>query len=87
VSDKWASRFQTGDRCGQSGLYRFDGYTDGTTGPNPAILEREVPLDEGDAFPVIRSAKKSCWWILAQVLPRARGRDHTPGAGTAHPPC
>ncbi len=81
-------RFRSGDICVEPGWYQFDGYVDGDAGPYPSLGEVEVSLFRGEAFPVIRSAKRACYWtpssVDAQVASRAveAGRDgarRTPG--------
>jgi hypothetical protein len=62
------SRFRTGQKSEESGRYRFDGYTDGTTSPAPTAEEREIPLSRGETFPPIRSTGKACWWKLVQHI-------------------
>jgi len=62
------ARHKTGEKCVESGRYRFDGYTDGTSSPPPRPEEREIPLSRGETFPPIRSAGKSCWWKLMQRI-------------------
>lgn len=62
------SRFRTGEKCSESGRYRFDGYLDGTSTPAPTAEEKEIPLSEGETFPPIRSAGKACWWKLMQRI-------------------
>lgn len=59
-------RKKTGEKCVESGVYRFDGYLDGTTLPAPRQEEQEIPLSEREVFPPIRSSQKSCWWRLVR---------------------
>jgi len=59
------SRFQTGEKCRQSGTYKFDGYLDGTKFPSPSEEEMRIPLSIGETFPPIRSTGKSCYWKLS----------------------
>ena len=54
------TRFKTGEKCVESGRYRFDGYLDGTHYPPPAAEEREIPLSAGETSPPIRSSGKAC---------------------------
>jgi hypothetical protein len=61
-----AVRGKTGERCPESGVYRFDGYTDGTSWPTPRPEEKEIALSTGEVFPPIRSASKACWWVLVR---------------------
>jgi len=60
------SRHRTGETCLISGVYRFDGYLDGTSSPSPTADEREIPLSKEGAFPPIRSTGKACWWKLVR---------------------
>jgi len=62
------ARFKTGEKCVESGRYRFDGYLDGTHYPPPTSEEREIPLSAGETFPPIRSSGKACWWKLMQRI-------------------
>lgn len=56
------TRFKTGETSPSEATFRFDGYTDNTWTPAPTEEEKEIPMDEGDVFPPIRSTKKACWW-------------------------
>ena len=60
------TRFRTGEKCTESGVFKFDGYLDGTTTPAPTAEEREIPLSRGETFPPIRSTGKACWWKLVR---------------------
>jgi hypothetical protein len=60
-------RFQTGLFCKESGVYRFDGYFDGSANPSPTSEERVIPLAYAEKFPPIRSANKACWWKLISI--------------------
>ena len=62
------TRFKTGEKCVESGRYKFDGYLDGTSYPAPTAEEREIPLSNGETFPPIRSAEKACWWKLMSLI-------------------
>jgi hypothetical protein len=62
------ARFRTGEKCIESGRYRFDGYLDGTHSPPPTAEEREIPLSRGAPFPPIRSSGKGCWWQLMRRI-------------------
>lgn len=62
------ARFKTGDECPESGRYRFDGYLDGTSTPEPTPEEKVIPLSKGETFPPIRSTGKACWWKLIKKL-------------------
>lgn len=62
------TRYRTGEKNSESGRFRFDGYLDGTTSPTPTAEEKEIPLSRGETFPPIRSAGKSCWWKLVQLI-------------------
>jgi hypothetical protein len=61
-----ATRYRTGEKCPESGVYRFDGYLDGTSSPSPTSEEREIALSTGEVFPPIRSAGKACYWTLVR---------------------
>lgn len=60
-------RCRTGQVCPKSGVYRFDGYLDGTSHPTPQPHEREIPLAERNHVPPIRSANKGCYWLLVRA--------------------
>lgn len=62
------TRFKTGEESPSHARYRFDGYLDGTSTPQPTAEEREIDLEQKENFPPIRSAKKACWWKLARQL-------------------
>ena len=62
------TRYKTGEKCEISGHYRFDTYTDGTSTPRPTSQESDIPLSQGETFPPIRSAQKSCWWKLVKRI-------------------
>lgn len=66
MSTATKTRFKTGETCVISGVYEFDGYTDGSTSPPPTQDERKIPLSRGETFPPIRSARKACWWVLRE---------------------
>jgi hypothetical protein len=55
------ARYKTGEECPKTGRYRFDGYTDGTSTPQPTTDEMVIPLSKGENFPPIRSQNKACW--------------------------
>jgi len=59
-------RFKTGQKCVESGVYRFDGYLDGTSTPTPTLEEYEIPLSVNEVFPPVKSADKGCWWKLVR---------------------
>lgn len=59
-------RRKTGQTCDHSGVYAFDGYTDGTWSPTPHPEEREIPLAKYETFPPIRSSGKGAWWLLVR---------------------
>ena len=60
-------RCKTGQACTKSGVYRFDGYVDGTTSPSPRPHEMEIPLAEPNIAPPVRSANKGCYWLLIRL--------------------
>jgi len=64
VSTSTKTRYKTGQNCPQTGVYRFDGYTDGTSTPAPTAEEKEIRLSRDETFPPIRSSEKACWWVL-----------------------
>ncbi len=62
-------RYQSGDRCMETGWYEFDGYLDGPTELLPAIDEMQIPLLAGQPFPPIRSRRRECFWMVAEEIP------------------
>ena len=50
ISTAIGSRHRTGETCPASGVYRFDGYLDGTSSPSPTADEREIALSKGETF-------------------------------------
>ncbi|MCB9587925.1 MAG: YjzC family protein [Polyangiaceae bacterium] len=61
------SRFRTGQKCTQTGVYHWDGYTDGTRLPAPTSEERVITLDAGRIFPPVNSADKGAYWVLKRA--------------------
>lgn len=57
-------RCKTGETCQTSGIYKFDGYLDGSYYPSPTSEEKEIPISKYETFPPIKSSKKACWWLL-----------------------
>jgi len=55
-------RFQTGDVCGETGWYEFDGYVNGPPGPLPRLIEWQALVIAGDMFPRIQSPERMCYW-------------------------
>jgi hypothetical protein len=55
-------RFQTGDRCQNSGSFEFDGYMDGSTSPLPKPDEMQIAVKAGDEFPAVCETHKACYW-------------------------
>lgn len=60
-------RCKTGQPCPTSGVYRFDGYLDGSVSPRPRPHEQEIPLAERNIAPPIHSANKGCFWLLIRL--------------------
>ena len=54
--------YETGDKAPKTGTYEWVRYTDGTKTPTPTKNEKRIPLDKGDTFPPVRSAKKAAVW-------------------------
>ncbi len=61
------TRYRTGEICQYSGVYAWDGYTDGTRSPLPTPAEMKAPFSKNERFTPIRSAGKACWWKLIQL--------------------
>ncbi len=64
---KVGDRFISGSKCETSGIYNFDGYTDGTSTPSPTAEERVISLSRTETFPPIRSQNKGCYWKLSRA--------------------
>ena len=60
------TRFKTGERNPVSGVFRFDGYLDGTYTPYPSAAEGKIPLSAGEIFPPIATTKKGCYWLFIE---------------------
>jgi len=60
-------RFKTGTTNPVSGVFVFDGYTDGTSTPAPSNEERVIPPAKGETFPPVKSVGKGCFWKLSRV--------------------
>ena len=58
-------RFMTGQVCGTTGDYDFDGYTDGSMSPTPTSEEKRIPLNAGKPFPPVASSNKTAFWRFA----------------------
>ncbi|WP_224366242.1 YjzC family protein [Hyalangium versicolor] len=59
--------FKTGAKCETKGIYTFDRYVDDPQTPLPTDNERNIPLDEGDTFPPIKSQGRAAWWRLTRL--------------------
>jgi hypothetical protein len=64
---KIGDRYKTGQVCEASGVYIFDGYTDGSTTPSPTEAERVIPLSKGEVFPPVKSKSKGAYWKLQRL--------------------
>lgn len=60
-------RFKTGQTCDTTGVYVFDGYTDGASGPQPTAEERVIDLRIDQTFPPIRSSNRGAYWKLQRA--------------------
>lgn len=65
--DPTVSEFESGAICLKTGLYRFAGYCDRTSTPEPDARHREIWLTVGDLFPAIAEAGKTCFWSRVQT--------------------
>jgi hypothetical protein len=70
-------RFKSGEFCGETGTYDFDGYADGSSGPLPSPDDMCVILGAGDEFPLIGRPSRACYWKLSDVT---RDDESLPGA-------
>jgi len=57
------SIYQTGQKCPESGVYRFFRHTDGSF-CQPTQAEYRIPLAKGDTFPPHRRCQKGVVWQL-----------------------
>lgn len=57
------SRFTSGQRVTESGVYIFVDYCSPGAKPPPSQDERVVQLSAGGSFPTIRSTGESCFWV------------------------
>jgi hypothetical protein len=55
-------RYKTGEKAPRTGIFDFDGYTDGSNSPAPTTDERRIPLATGEVFPPVKSSNKGAWW-------------------------
>ena len=55
-------RFMTGQICGTTGDYEFDGYTDATAAPLLNEEERRIAVNAGKPFPSASSVDKAAYW-------------------------
>jgi hypothetical protein len=55
-------RFMTGQICGTTGDYEFDGYTDSSLSPLLNDEEKHIAMSAGSAFPAASSGAKTAYW-------------------------
>ncbi len=55
-------RFMTGQVCGTTGDYEFDGYTDASSLPLMTDDERRIAVNAGKPFPSASIDAKSAYW-------------------------
>ena len=55
-------RFMTGQICGTTGEYEFDGYTDMSSAPLLSDVDKLVPLQAGQPFPTASALSKKAYW-------------------------
>lgn len=58
-------RFMTGQLCGTTGNYDFDGYTDASTQPLLVDDDKHIIVNAGKPFPPV--AAKNAYWKFAGV--------------------
>lgn len=56
--------YRTGQEAPKTGTYSWVKYTDETVSPPPTANEQQIPLEQGEKFPPVRSAGKAAWWRL-----------------------
>ena len=59
-------RFMTGQVCGTTGNYEFDGYTDMSTQPLLTDEDKQITVNAGKPFPPA-SAKSAYWKFTGTV--------------------
>lgn len=64
---KVGDQFKTGQICDTSGVYSFDGYTDGSAGQQPSQNERVITMIAGRPFPPINTTNKGAYWRLLRA--------------------
>lgn len=55
-------RFMTGQICGTTGEYEFDGYTDMSSAPLLTSEEKLLALQAGRPFPAASALAKKAYW-------------------------
>lgn len=55
-------RFMTGQICGTTGEYEFDGYTDMSSAPLLNDADKVVPVRAGQSFPTASALGKKAYW-------------------------
>jgi hypothetical protein len=58
-------RFMTGQVCGTTGDYEFDGYTDASSSPLISDDEKRIAVNAGKPFPSVSADAKSAYWKFA----------------------
>ena len=57
------TEWKTGELAPRTGRYAFVRYTTGhALKPAPTREEREIPMQEGNPFPTIKSTKTAAYW-------------------------
>lgn len=72
-------RFKSGETCGETGSYDFDGYVDGASNPLPSADDMKIIRMNGNKFPSIGNPERACFWILSEDT----RDDDPPGSNTA----
>jgi|EndMetStandDraft_4_1072995.scaffolds.fasta_scaffold1733267_1 hypothetical protein len=55
-------RFMTGQICGTTGDYEFDGYADASSVPLLADDDKRIAVSAGQPFPSASSEAKKAYW-------------------------
>lgn len=55
-------RFMTGQICGTTGEYEFDGYTDSSTAPLLSDAQKHLAINAGQPFPTVSEPAKKAYW-------------------------
>jgi hypothetical protein len=55
-------RFMTGQICGTTGDYEFDGFTDSSPTPQLDEADKRIAVSAGKPFPGVSPSAKTAYW-------------------------